>query len=164
MKEVLVQQDDIQCDRAAIRSLIPGTKMDAKVITSVCHQQTYIEMMLKGNIRKGGPLYFLPASLQDAAMKGLKPEKAFSDYQFSYLEAAGNCQEDAAMKGLKPEKAFSDYQFSYLEAAGNYQESVAFTFTSNSQHGSNGASKRMANYPQSVAFTFTSNSEEARAV
>ncbi|CAN0881091.1 hypothetical protein LINGRAHAP2_LOCUS14030 [Linum grandiflorum] len=93
MKEVLVQQDDIQCDRAAIRSLIPGTKMDAKVITSVCHQQTYIEMMLKGNIRKGGPLYFLPASLQDAAMKGLKPEKAFSDYQFSYLEAAGNCQE-----------------------------------------------------------------------
>ncbi|CAN0915482.1 hypothetical protein LINGRAHAP2_LOCUS29154 [Linum grandiflorum] len=93
MKEVLVQQDDIECDRAAIRSLIPGTKMDAKVITSVCRQQTYIEMMLKGNIRKGGPLCFLPASLQDAAMKGLKPEKAFSDYQFSYLEAAGNCQE-----------------------------------------------------------------------
>ncbi|CAN0840203.1 hypothetical protein LINGRAHAP2_LOCUS2756 [Linum grandiflorum] len=30
---------------------------------------------------------------EDAAMKGLKPEKAFSDYQFSYLEAAGNCQE-----------------------------------------------------------------------
>ncbi|CAN0825988.1 hypothetical protein LINGRAHAP2_LOCUS557 [Linum grandiflorum] len=59
MKEVLVQQDDIECDRVVIRSLIPGTKMDVK----------------------------------DAAMKGLKPEKAFSDYQFSYLEAAGNCQE-----------------------------------------------------------------------
>ncbi|CAN0881071.1 hypothetical protein LINGRAHAP2_LOCUS14010, partial [Linum grandiflorum] len=32
MKEVLVQQDDIQCDRAAIRSLIPGTNMDAKFL------------------------------------------------------------------------------------------------------------------------------------
>ncbi|CAN0899792.1 hypothetical protein LINGRAHAP2_LOCUS20473 [Linum grandiflorum] len=31
MKEVLVQQDGIECDRAAIRPLIPGTKMDAKM-------------------------------------------------------------------------------------------------------------------------------------
>ncbi|CAN1762833.1 hypothetical protein LINPERHAP1_LOCUS8551 [Linum perenne] len=89
MVEVLIDHDEVKCDRKSLLTLFDDVVVDPVVITNLAYQRT--ELTIRMGLEKEISC-FLPANLHELARnQGLTPPQAFKDHEFTFLSTAYEC-------------------------------------------------------------------------
>ncbi|CAN1222909.1 Transmembrane ascorbate ferrireductase 2 [Linum perenne] len=88
MVEVLIDHDEVKCDRKSLLTLFDDVVIDPVVITNLAYQRTAYELTIRMGLEKEISC-FLPANLHELARnQGLTPPQAFKDHEFTFLSTA----------------------------------------------------------------------------